>query len=273
MVASLHREYYLNGAEKPYTNGLQQHTANGQHAPMAQGKNGLPNDHVPTKTLNRLDRPLSNENEAPLQNGHAETSWEQAKVTIPNGHLDTLNGSGVLPNGCTSSPDPPAPPQTPIAVLGMSCRLPGGCNNPNDLWNFISQGSIASNKIPKSRFNVAGHFDGSRMSGSMPSAGGMCLDEIDIAGFDASFFNISVPEAISMDPQQRLLLSTVYECLENSGVTLEKIRRADVGCLVSAGGGEPFPNDRLARRSEADSSLIKNITRMCLVILKRPRHL
>lgn len=122
--------------------------------------------------------------------------------------------------------------QIPVAVVGLACRLPGRCNTPTALWDFISKGSVASNIPPKSRFSLAGHYDGSGKPGTMPTLGGMFLEDVDLAAFDATFFNTGVMDAKSMDPQQRLMLELAYECLENSGLTLENIRKAHIGCLV-----------------------------------------
>lgn len=126
--------------------------------------------------------------------------------------------------------------QTPVAVLGFAFRLPGKCSTPHALWDFLLRGSIAKNDPPKSqyRFNFPGHYDGSGKPGTMVNPGGMFLEEIDLAAFDASFFNISPIDAASMDPQQRLLLEVIYECLENCGTTLDQIRGRDIGCIVAS---------------------------------------
>ncbi|RBQ99134.1 hypothetical protein VDGD_07270 [Verticillium dahliae] len=132
---------------------------------------------------------------------------------------------------------PAAHLQPPIAVVGMGCRLPGNSNSPQALWQFISNGSVADNVPPTSRFRYATHYDGSGRAGTTPSPGAMFLgDEVDIAAFDAAFFNTSHHEAGGIDPQQRQLLEVIYECLENSGETLERIRGANVGCLVANNG-------------------------------------
>lgn len=77
----------------------------------------------------------------------------------------------------------------------------------------------------------------------MPSPGGMLLKDVDLTAFDASFFNIGHSEAAVMDPQQRQLLEVTYECLENSGVPLDKLRGTRAGCIVAnnaVGGFDPI---------------------------------
>lgn len=68
----------------------------------------------------------------------------------------------------------------------------------------------------------------------MRSPGGMFLENVDVADFDAQFFGISRTDAIAMDPQQRQLLEVVYECLENSGLSLDDLDGAPVGCFVGS---------------------------------------
>ncbi|KAI1163548.1 PKSKA1 [Nemania serpens] len=122
--------------------------------------------------------------------------------------------------------------QVPVAIIGMSCRLPGHNNSPTELWNFLKQGGVARNEPPSSRFNLAGHHDKHRRPRTMKSPGGMFMEDVDPAVFDAQFFNISRIDAIAADPQQRQLLEVTYECLENAGVPLETISGQSVGCLV-----------------------------------------
>lgn len=49
-----------------------------------------------------------------------------------------------------------------MAIVGFACRLPGGNNSPQKLWEFLESGGVAPNKVPKSRFNIDGHYDGSQ---------------------------------------------------------------------------------------------------------------
>ena len=42
-----------------------------------------------------------------------------------------------------------------IAIVGMSCRLPGGVSNLEDFWDFCQQARNAWTEIPKDRMNPA----------------------------------------------------------------------------------------------------------------------
>jgi acyl transferase domain-containing protein len=124
--------------------------------------------------------------------------------------------------------------QDPIAVVGLSNRLPGHSNTPTKLWEFLERGGVAENTPPKSRFSLDGHYDGSLKPHTIKTPGAMFLEDMDPAEFDAAFFNISRTDAISMDPQQRMLLEVVYEGLENAGISLEKISGDAFGCFVGS---------------------------------------
>lgn len=121
-----------------------------------------------------------------------------------------------------------------MAVVGFACRLPGGNNSPSKLWDFLERGDVASNQVPKTRFNIKGHYDGSHKPGTMRPKGGMFVGDVDLADFDASFFEIGGTEAIAMDPNQRQMLEVVFEGLENAGIPLEKVDGAPVACFVGS---------------------------------------
>jgi acyl transferase domain-containing protein len=124
--------------------------------------------------------------------------------------------------------------QDPVAVVGLACRLPGNCNSPVALWDFLERGEIAHNEPPASRFNLKGHFDGSTRPRTMGSPGGMFLENIDPQDIDAQFFGLSQNDATGMDPQQRQLLEVVYEGLENAGISLEALDGQKFGCFVGS---------------------------------------
>lgn len=42
---------------------------------------------------------------------------------------------------------------TPIAIIGMACRLPGGSDSPEKLWDMLSEGRSGWCEIPADRWN------------------------------------------------------------------------------------------------------------------------
>lgn len=146
--------------------------------------------------------------------------------------------------------------QEPVAVVGFACRLPGGNNSPQKLWEFLERGEIASNQVPRERFNIDGHYDGSHKPGTMRPKGGMFIGDHDLADFDASFFGIGGTEAIAMDPNQRQMLEVVYEGLENAGIPLEKIDGHPVACYVASYASGEFASQEGPRENQNRQPLV-----------------
>lgn len=121
----------------------------------------------------------------------------------------------------------------PIAVVGLSCRFPGGANDPESLWELLYQGRNAWSETPAGRFNGrASHHPSRGSSAAHTHKGGHFLDQ-DIDAFDPGFFSISSEEANSMDPQQRLQLEIAYEALESAGIAVENIKCSNTGVYVA----------------------------------------
>lgn len=115
-----------------------------------------------------------------------------------------------------TSGTPRSTKQSKIAIVGMSCRMPGGATNTEKFWELLEQGLDVHRKIPADRFDVDSHYDptGKRVNTSMTPYG-CFIDEPGL--FDAPFFNMSPREAQQTDPTQRLALVTAYEALERAG--------------------------------------------------------
>lgn len=116
----------------------------------------------------------------------------------------------------TDEGGPRGPSQTKIAIVGMSCRMPGGATDTEKFWDLLENGLDVHRKIPADRFDVETHYDpaGKRVNASHTPYG-CFIDEPGL--FDAPFFNMSPREAQQTDPMQRLALVTAYEALERAG--------------------------------------------------------
>jgi acyl transferase domain-containing protein/acyl carrier protein len=119
---------------------------------------------------------------------------------------------------------------TPIAVIGMACRLPGGINSPEVLWEALLRGDDLVTEIPADRWNADEYYDPEPgVPDRTVSRWGAFLD---ISDFDGPFFGLDDTKAAAIDPQHRLLLETSWEAVEHAGMAPSSLAGTLTGVYV-----------------------------------------
>ncbi|KAL8845448.1 MAG: hypothetical protein Q9176_000084 [Flavoplaca citrina] len=137
-----------------------------------------------------------------------------SKLSTPDARRQCLVDWAVRDNVFDQLHYGPTPPQNAkLAVVGMSCRMPGSAGTPERFWELLVNGVDTLTTIPADRFDLDAHFDSTMEKDN--TVGTRFGNFIDNPGyFDAGFFNMSPRET---DPMQRLALLTAYEALEMAG--------------------------------------------------------
>ncbi|KAJ5761957.1 Acyl transferase/acyl hydrolase/lysophospholipase [Penicillium nucicola] len=166
-----------------------------------------------------------------------------ADVNGSNAHASTdgtsLEDSCANLNGNTSSPNETHVSKVallePIAICGMSVRLPGGLHSPQQLWDFLVAKGDAHGPVPKSRYNASAYFSEEVIPSRTKTEYGYFLDEsIDLASVDTSFLTMGKSEVERMDPSQRQMLEVARECMEDAGEMNWEGR--PIGCFMGTFG-------------------------------------
>ncbi|MGX7825873.1 type I polyketide synthase [Actinokineospora sp. 24-640] len=161
--------------------------------------------------------------------------FDHPSAQVLAGHLGTLLAPAV-PTADEPAADEPsttaAGHDEPIAIIGMSCRYPGGVTSPEDLWRLVASGGDGIGPFPADRgwpLDWLRAADPDRPGSSHTAEGGFVATA---AEFDAGLFGISPREAIAMDPQQRLLLEASWEVFEDAGLDPTSLRGSRTGVFA-----------------------------------------
>ena len=148
----------------------------------------------------------------------------------------------------------------PIAIIGLSCRLPGGVTDGASFWHRLSTNGDGIVAIPRERLELAGLFDPRRdMPGKTYSHWAGLIAGAD--QFDAAFFGISPCEAVVMDPQQRLFLEGSWLALEHAGIAPTSLLDSNTGVFVGITSSEYARlHDRLVAVEDIGSYYIQGLS-------------
>ncbi|MYR41032.1 type I polyketide synthase, partial [Streptomyces sp. SID5910] len=164
--------------------------------------------------------------------------------------LGLSGDGGPVPVVATATDD------EPIAIVGMSCRFPGGVRTPEDLWNLLVDGRDVLTDFPDGRgWDLDSLFDSDPdETGKSYVDKGAFLD--DAGAFDPKFFGISPREATTMDPQQRLLLKTSWEAFERAGIDGTLLHGSQTGVFIGSNGQDYARNLREAPAENVEGHLV-----------------
>ena len=120
-----------------------------------------------------------------------------SKLSTPDARRQCLVDWAVRDNVFDQLHYGPTPPQTAkLAVVGMSCRMPGSAGTPERFWELLVNGVDTLTTIPPDRFDLDAHFDSTMEKDN--TVGTRFGNFIDNPGyFDAGFFNMSPREVRS----------------------------------------------------------------------------
>lgn len=101
----------------------------------------------------------------------------------------------------------------PIAIIGMSCRVPGA-GDTSQFWRNLVEGVESVRFFTREEQEALG-VPQSDLDDPGFVAAAPVLDDMD--GFDAGLFGMSAREAAVADPQHRLFLELAHSALEDAG--------------------------------------------------------
>ncbi len=105
-----------------------------------------------------------------------------------------------------------------VAIVGLSCRLPGA-RDADEFWRNLQGGVESIHPLTDDELRGHGVAEETLADASYVKAASV-VDGADL--FDPSFFYLSAREAQKMDPQLRIFLEAAWQALESSGQDSER---------------------------------------------------
>ncbi|MBI4578847.1 MAG: nitronate monooxygenase, partial [Planctomycetes bacterium] len=161
-------------------------------------------------------------------------------TTVRGLHENVCNGAVELVDSIHSEPATAAtasdrtPPPLDIAIVGMSCLLPGA-KNLREFWNNVLAGRDAVSEVPPDRFNADDYYDADRSARDKCNSkwGGFLPDVV----FDPLKYGIPPAAVPNIEPVQLLALEMIDQALRDAGYDGRNPYRERTSIILGAGGG------------------------------------
>ncbi|MFI9383547.1 beta-ketoacyl synthase N-terminal-like domain-containing protein [Kutzneria sp. NPDC052558] len=133
-------------------------------------------------------------------------------------------------------------PAAPVAVIGLSARVPGA-EDADEFWRLLAAGERTARPAPPARLHDY-----------RPELAGVAEPVLslipDVADFEPGLFGITPRMAMWMDPQQRLMLESAWHALESAGIAPNSLAGRNVAVFASTTSSDM--RDRMADRHLVD---------------------
>ncbi|RBQ17810.1 hypothetical protein DP939_23410 [Spongiactinospora rosea] len=123
--------------------------------------------------------------------------------------------------------------RSPIAIVGVGCRFPGGVTTPAGLWDLAAQGRQTVGPVPADRWDARRLAALQNPDEAERYARG-CFIDGDVWAWDPEALYVAPAEREYIDPQFRMLMEVAWESVEHAGVPIDRLRGGRVGVYVGA---------------------------------------
>ncbi|MBP2436783.1 non-ribosomal peptide synthetase [Microbacterium amylolyticum] len=118
------------------------------------------------------------------------------------------------------------PESTPMAVVGIACRFPGG-ESKEEFWDALSEGRESIGEFPSDRLADLLRVDPDAAANVRRGGYLAAIDE-----FDAEYFGIPPRTAQQIDPYHRVLMHALIEAMDDAGHPRDQLQGTRTGVFV-----------------------------------------
>ncbi len=145
--------------------------------------------------------------------------------------------------------------QSPIAIVGMSCRLPGATNL-DEYWQLLCQGRDAIQELPPGRLDRELYFSARKgdRGKTYSTLGGL------VASVDGSACSWTDELRRDYDPCHRILCDVAAEACRHAGYDPFELPWRNAGVYVGHSGGSSLPGDLIVNTlAEETADILRDV--------------